>query len=204
MFQQRIRAIIPVLLFSVACSEAPVAKKKAPEKPPEPISARHAFQNMFAAARTWAPDAQVVQLQSYPIADVKEKDGLYGAWVASFASPSRMKLKTWSYSVVEAGGNFHKGVFAGHEESFSGTRGQAKPFLAAALRIDSDEAFQTASKKATDYMAKHPDMRISYLLELTPRFPDPAWRIMWGESVSSSTYSVFVDATTGLFLTTVR
>ena len=43
-----------------------------------------------------------------------------------------------------------------------------------------------------------------YLLEQTSRFPDLAWRIVWGESVSASKYSVFVDASTGEFLEKVR
>ena len=32
------------------------------------------------------------------------------------------------------------------------------------------------------------------------RFPDPTWRVIWGESVSASDYSVFIDATTGMLL----
>ena len=40
----------------------------------------------------------------------------------------------------------------------------------------------------------------SFLGKFTPRFPDTTWRVVWGESVGTSDYSVFVDASTGQFL----
>ncbi len=43
-------------------------------------------------------------------------------------------------------------------------------------------------------------MPVNFILEWTPRFPNLAWRVLWGESVSTSPYSVFVDATNGQFL----
>jgi hypothetical protein len=45
-------------------------------------------------------------------------------------------------------------------------------------------------------------MPVKLLLEKTQRFPGPAWRVYWGESVSTSAYSVFVDANTGEYLAT--
>jgi len=41
---------------------------------------------------------------------------------------------------------------------------------------------------------------VTFLCEYTPRFPDPVWRVLWGNSVSSAQWSVFVDASTGQFL----
>ncbi|MBL8174002.1 MAG: hypothetical protein JNK48_04990 [Bryobacterales bacterium] len=198
------RSIIlaPAILLSSACSEAPKkeAKKKEPEKPPEPVTGRYAFYQMFASARNWATDLQPLQLQSIPLKEVKSGEGKYGAWQCMFVSPSKGRLKTYTYSVIEAGGNLHKGVFALQDESFSGSRGQAKPFLIAALKTDTDDVWRTAADKSKDYMKKNPDMPISFLLELTPRFPNPAWRVVWGERVSMSNYSIFVDATSGEFL----
>jgi hypothetical protein len=72
--------------------------------------------------------------------------------------------------------------------------------LPAALKIDTDEAYNTAAEKSQDYIKKNPGKAISYLLEANKRFPDPTWRVIWGESVSSSDYSVFIDATTGMLL----
>ena len=200
--------LAPGILLAASCSEAPKQeakkKEKEPEKPPEPVTGRYAFYQMFAAARTWATDLQPIQVSSIALKEVPSGEGKYGAWQCMLVSPSKGRLKTYSYSVIEAGGNLHKGVFALPDEGFSGRRGQAKPFLVAALKIDTDEAWKTAAGKSADYMKKNPDMPISFLLELTPRFPNPAWRVIWGESVSQSSYSIFVDATTGQYLVTAR
>lgn len=204
--RRKVWTLVPAFALLQACTEAPKeeAKKKEPEKPPEPVSGRKAFYQMYPSARAWALDAQPLQLNSIALPDVKTDKGKYGAWQASFVSPSKGKLKTFTYSVVEAGGNLHKGVFALHEESFSGTRGQAKPWLVAALKTDSDEVYETAMKKSVEYTKKHPDMPITFLLEYTNRFPQPTWRVIWGESVGTSSYSIFVDAATGEYLATGR
>ena len=197
--------LVPALLFSLACSESPrEAKKKEPEKPPEPITGQKAFHQMYIAARMWAPDVQGLQCMSIHLPPVKSADGKYGAWQCSFVSPSRSKLKTFTYSVIEGGGNLHKGVFSLLEESFTGSRGQAKPWNTQALKIDSDEAYQAAIKKSADYIKKNPNMPVSFLLELTPRFPNTVWRVIWGESVNTSNYSIFVDASTGAYVATGR
>jgi hypothetical protein len=202
------RSIIlaPAILLASSCSEAPKqeAKKKEPEKPPEPVTGRYAFYQMYTAARSWAADLQPLQLSSIALPEVKSGEGKYGAWQVLFVSPSKGRLKPYTYSVIEAGGNLHKGVFGGHDESFSGRRGQARPFLLAALKTDSDQVWKVAAEKSTAYMKKNPDMPVSFLLEYTPRFPNPAWRVIWGESVSTSNYSIFVDATSGEYLVTGR
>jgi hypothetical protein len=135
---------------------------------------------------------------------VKDEPGKSGAWEATFVSPSKQKSKTFTYSVVEGPGNLHKDVFAGLDEDYRSPRGQATPWVIPAFKVDSDEAYATALKKSADYMKKNPDKPMFYLLEQTPRYPDLAWRLVWGESVSSSNYSVYVDATTGEYLETMR
>jgi hypothetical protein len=198
--------IVLILLLS-ACSEAPreaAEKSKEPEKPAEPVTGRYAFQQMFVSARAWAPDVQVLQVASIPLQEVKSPPGKAGAWQAIFVSESRRKQRMYTYSVVETVGNLHKGVFAGLEDTYSGPRGLARPFQAAAVRTDSDEAYKTALKHATEYAKKNPSMPISFLLEQTPRFPDAAWRVIWGESVSASNFSIYVDASTGEYLQTMR
>ncbi len=119
-------------------------------------------------------------------------------------SQSRGRARTYTYSVVEAEGNLHKGIFAGLEETYSGPRGQAKPFLAAAVKVDTDKAYATALKKSADYVKKNPNMPVTFLLELTPRHPGPAWRVIWGTSVSTSNYSILVDSATGDYMETLR
>jgi len=196
----------PLALLLAGCSEAPRPPEKAkePAKPAEPLSGQYAFHQMYVYARGWAPDAEALRLQSIPIAEVKSQAGKCGAWEAIFVSQGMGRARRITFSAAEAGGNLHKGLFAGLEESWSGPRGQARPFSVAAFKIDATVAYETAMKKGADYARKHPDMPVNFLLEKTPRFPNPAWRVIWGESVSTSNYSIYVDATTGEYLTTMR
>jgi hypothetical protein len=192
------------LLLACGCSEAPQQAEKKQTAPPEPMKGRSALYQMYNTARGWAPDVQVLQLHSINLPDVKRERGKAAAWEASFVSQQLGRKRSYTYSVIEAEGNLHKGVFAGLEETWLGPRGAAKPFLIAALKTDSDEVYQTALKKAADYEKKNPDKPISFLLEKTEQFPDPAWRVIWGESVGTSNFSIFVDASTGGYLQTMR
>ncbi len=187
-------------MMLAGCSEAPKTEAaKQPEKVPEPVTGRQAFQMMYPQARRWAADAQPFQLQSIRLSQVKSNKGKAGAWQAIFVSPSQSKSRTYTYSVVEAEGNLHEGVFGSIEESYS-TQAAASPFEIAAIRIDSDQAYDTAAQKSQEYIQKNPGKPITFLLEQTKRYPDVTWRVIWGESVGTSDYSVFVDATTGAFL----
>jgi hypothetical protein len=195
-------ASLPVFLLLAACSEEPKpgAAQKEPEKPAEAVSSQFGFQQMYITARAWAPDAQPLRLGDLDLNEVKSQAGKAGAWQCTFVSERNRMARTYTYSVVESGpSNIHKGVFGGPQESWSGG-GQAKPFPIQAFKVDATTAYETAQKKSADYVKKHPDMRIKFLLEQTPRFPNPAWRVIWGESVGASNYSIFVDATTGDFL----
>jgi len=195
---------VPLVLLLAGCSEAPKTEtpKEAP-KPPETLTGRQAFQRIYPQARTWAPDAQLLQLRSVNLTQVKSEKGKAGAWQAIVVSLSRAKAKTYTYSAIEEEGNLHEGVFGGTEEDYS-PGGQATPFAILALKVDSDEALETASKKSEEYIKKNPAKPVVYLLEQTKKYPDPAWRVIWGESVGTSDYSVFVDATTGSYLQTMH
>ena len=185
------------LLLLGGCSEAPKPESaKKTEKPPAPVTGRQAFQMMFPQARRWAVDAQPLELRSIALSEVKAEKGKAGAWQAIFVSPSQSKSRTFTYSAVEAGGNLHQGVFASASED-SSSSSTAAPFEMSAIQVDSDQAYGTATKKSQEYIAKNPKKPVSFLLEQSKRFPDVTWRVIWGESVGTSDYSVFVDATTG-------
>lgn len=195
------RIILPVLaaLLLAACSETPTeTKAKEPEKPSEPITGRQAFQMTYPPARIWAADCQPIRIRSLNLKDPKSGSGRAGAWEIVYVSQTKGKQKSFTWSAIEAEGNLHKGVFGGIEEGWSGPRGQEAPFLAQALKIDTPDALQTAILHSAEYLKKPGDKpQVSYLCELTPRFPDPVWRVMWGDSVSAAEWSIFVDATTG-------
>ena len=197
------RFLIPILaLAMVGCSDSPkpVEKAKEPAKPAEPVTGRYALYQMYQVARTWAGDVEIIQLNNIPITEVKATESKSGAWQATFVSRSLSKAKVYTYAVVEVSPTLHKGVFAGLDESYSGPRGQTKPFPIMAAKIDTDAAWETAKKESEAYMKKNPNRPVNYQLELTARYPDPAWRVIFGESVGTSDYSVFVDAVTGLYL----
>lgn len=191
---------MPAILFLSACSEAPkTAEQKQPPKPPELLTGRQAFQRIYPQARGWSPDAQPLEIRSVRLGQLKPEPGKSGAWQVIFVSPSRGKAKTYTYSAVESEGNLHEGVFGGIEEDYTG-RGDSSPFEIAAIKVDSDEAYQTAAAKSAEYIKKNPDKPVMFLMEQTRRFPDVTWRVIWGDSVSTSDYSVFVDGTTGKLL----
>lgn len=195
-----LRLLVPALLFLSACSEAPkTTEQKQPPKAPEPLTGRQAFQRIYPQARGWAPDAQPLEIRSVRLAQVKAEPGKAGAWQVVFVSPSRGKAKTYTYSAVESEGNLHEGVFGGIEEDYTG-RGDSSPVEIAAIKVDSDEAYKTAAAKSAEYIKKNPDKPVMFLMEQTRRFPDVTWRVIWGDSVSTSDYSVFVDGSTGKLL----
>ena len=51
---------------------------------------------------------------------------------------------------------------------------------------------------------KFPGKPITILLEKNNKFPNPVWRIIWGESLGTSNFSIFVDASIGDFKEKMR
>jgi hypothetical protein len=194
---------ITLVLLLGGCSETtPTAeKKKEPEKPAEPATGQSALYKMYQVARSWAPDAQVLKMNTIPLSEVPEvPKGTAAAWQATFTSAARSQARSYTYSIVESQGNLHKGVFAGLEEGWSGPRGGNTPFPMMAVKIDTDAAYKTAlDKGGAEYDKKSPGKPISFLLEKVQKFPDPVWRVIWGESAGTSNFSVYIDASTGDF-----
>jgi hypothetical protein len=191
---------LPLAAFlMIGCSETPqTAVKKEPPKPPEPVTGQTALFRMYQAARTWAPDAQVLKMSSVLLDEVPNVPrGKAAAWQATFVSSERSQAKSYTYSVIESLPTWHKGVFAGLDESWSGPHGVNSPFLMAAVSKDTPLAYETALAQAGDYDKKNPGKPITFLLEKVTKFPDPVWRVVWGESVGTSNFSIYVDASTG-------
>ncbi len=198
----RIFASLLAALILAGCSETPAPEaKKAPEPPPVAITGRQAFQLTYGPAHGWATDCQPMHVRSINLPDPKSGDGKAGAWEVLYVSPGRSRQRIYTWSAVEAEGNLHKGVFAGLEESWGGPSSTVKPFLPAALHIDTPEAFHTAIEKSAEYIQKSKTKpQVNFLLESTSRFPDPTWRVFWGESISGAEWSVFIDASTGEYV----
>jgi len=202
MSRQWLVAAAAFTLLLTGCGEAPkrAEKKKAP---PAPLTGMSAFFKMFGQARTWAPDVQGMKCEPIAITGQPSGDGKWPAWRCQFVSESKKRSKTFSFSIVEAEG-VHEGVFGGPEESYTGPVGQTLPFIVQALKKDSDAAIRVAKEKSKAYMAKNPDMPITVVLERTKRHPNLAWRVIWGTSLQTSNYSIYVDASTGEYLETMH
>jgi hypothetical protein len=189
-------------LLLVSCSEQPQpAAKKEPAKAAEPVTGKSALYKMYQKARaSWSGDARVLKMNSILVTDVPQVPGKAGAWQATFTSESLGRARTYTYSVVEQEGNLHEGVFEMQEESWSGPAGAASNFDIRAVSADTDAAYKTALENAGGYDKKNPGMTISFLLERVPKFADPVWRVIWGESAGTSSFSVYVNASQGTFL----
>jgi hypothetical protein len=189
-------------LLLTGCSETtPAPQKKKEAEKVEPVTGQTALFKMYQVARSWAPDAQVLKMNSMPLSEVPNvTPGTAAAWEATFVSAAGGKARRYTYSVVESEGNLHKGVFPGQDEGWSGARGNNTPFLMLAVKVDTDAAYKTAlANGGADYDKKTPGKPIAFLLEKVAKHPNPVWRVIWGESASTSNFSVYVDAMTGEF-----
>jgi hypothetical protein len=197
---------IPVIcvtsLLLMSCSEQPQpAAKKEPAKAVEPVTGKSALYKMYQKARaSWSGDAKVLKMNSIHVTDVPQVPGKAGAWQATFTSDSLGRARTYTYSVVEQEGNLHEGVFGLQEESWSGSQGPAANFDIRAVSTDTDAAYKTALENAGGYDKKNPGMTISFVLERIAKYADPVWRVIWGESAGTSSFSVYVNASQGTFL----
>ena len=190
----------PLILLLAGCGSTPTTTVQEAPKPIQPVTGQSALYKMYQVARTaWAADAQVLTCTSVHVAEVPQVPGKAGAWQAEFTSETLGQKRSYSYSVVESA-DFHKDVFAGPQESWSGKQDLQSAFTIQAVSIDTTAAYKTALAQAGDYDKKNPGMNIAFVLEKTSKFPNPAWRVVWGESVETSSFSVYVDSSTGAFL----
>jgi hypothetical protein len=194
--------ILAAGLLLVGCSEqaAPPAAATKEQAKPEPVTGQSALFKMYQVARTWAPDAAVLKMNSVRVDGVPDQPGKSGGWEAVFVSAQQASSHAFTWYAIDQEPTIHKGVFPGAEESYTGPHGATTPFPIGNVKIDTDAALATAKEKQGQSDKKKPDQPILFLLEQSGRSANPAWRVIWGESVSTSSFSVFVDASTGKFL----
>lgn len=186
------------------CSEQPEKAEKKVEKAAAPVTGQTALFRMYQVARSWAPDAEVLQMNSMHLTDLPDVHGKAGAWQATFVSETRNEARVYTYSVIEAEPNIHEGVFPGHPESWAGPGSGNKPFLIAGVKIDTDAAYKTALKEAGAAAKDNQKQTIAFVLDKQAKFTSPSWRVIWGESIGTSGLSVYIDASTGEYLETMH
>lgn len=196
----RLPLVIVGLFLLAGCSSPEASKQSTAPAIPEPVTARKAFYRIYGAARMWAPDVMPLRVESMPVEGITPKDGKFGAWRVTFGSQAKGKLKVFTYAVIEASASLHEGVFSVGEDRWSGPKAIEQPFYVQAFQIDSDAALKTAQAKSSEYLKMHPNRPVFMRLEFTNLYPEAAWRVLWGESVSTSDHSIYVSATTGAYM----
>jgi hypothetical protein len=193
---------VPVCGLAVAlsgCSDQPEVKAK---KKADPVTGQTALYRMYQVARSWAPDAEVLKMNSIHLTEVPAVRGEAGAWQVEFTSAAKSAQRTYTYSVVESEGNLHEGVFPGPEEG--GAAPAAQAFMVGAVKVDTDAAYQKSLTKAAEYNAKNSEQTISFELGKQEGSENPVWRVIWGESAGTSGLSVLIDGTTGEYIKTLH
>ena len=197
-------------LLLAGCSTSPTAQKKAePKKPPEPVSGQSAIFNMYQVARTWAPDAMLLKLESAHMSEVAPQPGKYGLWRAVFVSQPRKVKRDFTYAAADGEGGIIKGVRPGMESMYL-PNPQVHPLAIQEVKVDTPKALETAmqevekDKAMKKVLTDNKDLPIHFLLEWTGSDVKPTWRVIYGPSISQSKFSIFIDAYTGKFVKKLR
>jgi hypothetical protein len=118
-----------------------------------------------------------------------------------FASEAKGMKRAFTTSVFDVSVTLRKGTFPDSPAQWADDK-RAMPI--AAIHTDTDKAYAVAMEHAADYSKKNPDMPIAYYLELDRNVSLPMWRVIWGQSVGTSTFSVLVEAASGTYIATQR
>lgn len=194
-------------LFS-ACSTAPPAKKE-PPKPPEPATGQSAIFQTYQVARTWAPDAKLLRLESGNIPEAPSSAGKYGFWRATYVSESRRMRREFTWAAADSEGGIIKGVRAGTDMGYL-PNPRILPMAIQEVKIDTPKALGAAMAEVEKdsnmkkVLADNKDLPIHFLLEWVAPEIKPTWRVIFGPSISQSKFSVFIDAYTGKFVKKLR
>jgi len=197
MTRRELLAVSPGLLLLNCSSSAP---KKITKQPPEPITGLHALYQMYTFARTWAQDLKVIRLSSMAIAEVKTVPGKAAAWQVQFSSEALGKARAYTFSVYDESVTLRQGIFA---DSAGPLSKDMASFVVGEVTTDSDRAWDIALGHDQKYANEHPDTPVSFILETDRQTSVPVWRVIWGASAASSSFSVLVDAHSGSYLRTL-
>jgi hypothetical protein len=140
-------------------------------------------------------------LQSQITSDSKGKDGKSDVWQATFASPSGRSAKPYTWSGTDATDAPSRGVSPGNEDSYTPSNSSTQVFDIAFLKVDSDQAFQTAQKHGGDkVLEKDPDTPVLYGLDWNHVSNQLVWHVIYGNSADTAKLRVDINAANGDFL----
>ncbi len=198
-----VAAICALSLLTACSSESnkPAEPAKPEVKAPELLTARSAFQKLYVAARGWNQDARPYRLESITTSDGNGHDGKWAVWRASFASPSQRSAKSYTWSGSAADGAPARGINPGTEDSYSASNSSTQIWDMAFLKIDSDQAEQTAQKHGGDkLLEKAPNTPVTYVCDWNHNTNELIWHVIYGASREDAKLTVSVNASTGEFI----
>jgi hypothetical protein len=114
------RLALVLLSFAIfsGCTSAPPPPEQKKVEPPELLTGRSAFQQLYIAARGWAGDVRPYMLQSEVIGDDKGKDGKAVLWRGAFASAQMRGSKPYVWSGIDAPDAPARGISPGTQDSY--------------------------------------------------------------------------------------
>jgi hypothetical protein len=182
-------------------SSQPAEPAKPEVKGPELLTGRSAFQKTYIAARGWQPDAKPYRLEAIVSTDGNGHDGKWAMWRGSFASATERATKTWTWSGSAAQGAPERGVNPGIQDSYSPSNSSTQVFDIAFLKVDSDQAFDTAQKHGGDkILEKAPDTPVIYVCDWNHNTNQLVWHVIYGASRDQAKLTVAIDASSGEFI----
>ena len=182
-------------------SSKPAEQPKPEPKGPELLTARSGFQKMYVAARGWNVDSKPYRIESVTTSDGNGHDGKWAVWRASFASATARSEKSYTWSGSTADGAPSRGINPGTEDSYSPTNANTTIFDMAFLKVDSDQAAETAQKHGGDkILEKSPDTPISFVCDWNHNTNELVWHVIYGPSREGAKLTVSVNASTGEFI----
>jgi hypothetical protein len=189
------------LLSGCSSDSKPAEPAKTEPKGPELMTARSAFQKLYVAARGWNQDAKPYRIESIATSDGTGHDGKWAVWRANFASATQRSEKGYTWSGSAADGAPSRGVNPGTEDSYSASNASTQVFDMAFLKIDSDQAEETAQKHGGDkVLEKAPDTPVTYICDWNHNTNELVWHVIYGASREGAKLTVAVNASTGEFI----
>lgn len=194
-------ALLALLGACSSESNKPAEQAKPEVKGPELITARSGFQKVYVAARGWNQDARPYRLESAVTTDGNGHDGKWAIWRGSFASPAARVTRTYTWSGSSADGAPARGVSFGIEDSYNASNSSTQIWDMAFLKIDSDQAVETAQKHGGDkVLEKAPDTPVTFVCDWNHNTNELVWHVIYGAQREGAKLVVAINASTGEFI----
>jgi hypothetical protein len=198
-------ALSTMLLITFTGCSSEQSKPAEPAKPeikgPELITARSGFQKVYLAARGWNPDSKPYRIESITTSDGNGHDGKWAVWRGNFASAAQRSEKAFTWSGSSADGAPSRGINPGTEDTYSASNASTQVFDMAFLKIDSDQAAETAQKHGGDkVLEKTPDTPITFVCDWNHNTNQLVWHVIYGAVREGAKLTVAVNASTGEFI----